>query len=51
MITEQQLNIFIRIYKDRFGIELSRNKAQILAQKLLNLVQIFLNFDDIYKNI
>lgn len=48
MITEQQLNNFIKIYKDSFGIELSRNEALILAQKLLNLVQIYLNLDDIY---
>ncbi len=47
MITEEQLNNFIKIYKNLNGVELDRHEALMMAQKLLNLMQICLESDSI----
>jgi hypothetical protein len=37
MVEEKSLNKFIKLYKDRYGVELSKKKAMKKANNLLNL--------------
>jgi len=39
-LTEQQLNEFRALYKRRFGVVLSPQEAQAMAQDLVRLVEI-----------
>ena len=43
-ISNEQLEEFIRIYKEKFNVELSREEAYEKAIKLLNLASLLYDF-------
>lgn len=40
MLTDEQLDMFIKIYRDRFGRKISREEASESAIKLVRLIKI-----------